>query len=121
MATHRHLPYLLHRWVEFANDEGAEARAWTSTQLDSDAMVTQFAEMCTSVSWSFGLGGFGDLGDHVSVSSIRASVGGLDQIMNVDKFRQRLAEVQVHGSPQQQQVITTFLNAWERKDRDPDD
>jgi len=121
LAAHRHLPYLLHRWVEFADDEGAEVRAWTSAQLDSDAMVACFAGMCTSVSWSFGLGGFGDLGDRVSISSVRASVGGLDQIMDVDKFRQRLTEVQAHGSPQQQQTITTFLNAWERKDRDPDD
>lgn len=66
LISHPQLPYILFRWREFTEDDGAEVKGWTSTQLEVDKSVSLFARAFTGESWSQGMGMAG-LGDRVAM------------------------------------------------------
>ena len=111
------LAYLLYRWSELANDDGAVVKQWTSGQLATDEGVKQFAVAFTSYSWSQGLG-MGGLGDLVARRTTRAQVKGLDRLMDVAEFRRRVEEVAAGGSSPE---VSEFLEAWRRQEQGSDD
>ena len=73
LAKSKRLAYLLFMWRDLANDDGAEVRAWTATQMKDDAMIATFAMAFTSYSWSQSIGMAG-LGDRVARRNTRANI-----------------------------------------------
>ncbi len=61
----RHLMQALYRWRDFANDGGAEVKAWLADRMQRDEVLVVLAKALTGESWTTGLGGFGGLGDRV--------------------------------------------------------
>ena len=121
LLSHPHLPYILFQWSEFAEDGGAELKAWTSEQLKTDDAVSMLAKAFTSESWSHGMGMF-SLGDRVAMRKVRASVDGLERIMDVGEFRRRLEEIK-NGNTldgDRKQSIHVFLEAWHKREAGDD-
>lgn len=111
------LAYLLYRWRDLSNDDGAAVRDWTTFQLATDEGVRRLAVAFTSHGWSQGLG-FDGLGDLVAQRTTRAQVQGLDRLLDLARFRRRVEEVAaVGGTPE----VAEFLNAWKRHDRGSDE
>jgi predicted KAP-like P-loop ATPase len=121
LGGHADLAPLLYRWRYFAEDDGAAAKAWTSAALEDDAMVARLAAAFTAHSWSHGMG-FHGLGDMVAKRSDRASVEGLEKIMDKDRFRGRVEEVAARTDLPDEQAgaIQRFLRAWQRRDENGD-
>lgn len=88
------MAYLLYRWCDLSDDDGAEVKEWTASLLASDEGVKKFATTFTDHGWSQGLGGLGDL---VARRTSRAQVKGLERLMDVAEFRRRVEEVDVAG------------------------
>ena len=81
----------------------------------SDAAVAKFCVAFTSYSWSRGLGG---LGDTVAQRSTRAQIKGLDKLIDLPVFRERVEQISAAGTSPE---VTVFLEAWrgyERKEQD---
>jgi len=117
LLLHPHLPYILFQWSEFAEEGGAEVKAWTMEQLKNDESVSMLARAFTSESWSHSMGMFG-LGDRVAMRKVRASVDGLERILDVDEFRRRLEEIE-NGNTldgDRRQSIQVFLEAWRKRE-----
>jgi predicted KAP-like P-loop ATPase len=114
----RELAYILYRWRDFADDDGAEVKQWTSDQLANDEIVVKFAEAFTGQGM-----GFAGLGDRVAKRNIRASVSTLHSIMDKDRFRSRVEELAARQdlSEDDARVISEFLAAWRRHDANPND
>lgn len=122
LISHPRLPNILYRWMEFAADDSASVKSWTDGQLLDDIAVAQMAKAFTGESWSYGLGMFSGLGDRVAKRSTIASIDGLESIMDVEKFRGRLEELEksnVLESPHKEQ-IQTFLDAWRSREAGED-
>ncbi len=116
LIAHPRLPYLLYRWRDFANDDGASVKAWTAEQLSNDVNVAYLAKGFISESWSQ------SFEDRVAVRHIKAGVDRLDTIMDVKAFRRRLEDIQKRGnleSPHRENV-DILLKAWREKDRGTD-
>ncbi len=113
LLEHKDLSVLLYQWRNFANDEGAAVKRWTSARLKEDHAVACFASAFTSYSWGQ------SIEDLVAKRSDRAQVGSLDQIMDVGKFRERLETLNASLSRESSdyQAISRFLDAWDKKDR----
>lgn len=114
------LPYLLYQWAEWAEDDGATVKDWTTSQLADDKAVASFAAAFTSYSWSQGLG-FGGLGDLVALRTTLAQVNHLDQIMDREQFRYRLEEIEHKGDGAVSESVKQFLEAWRRQERSGED
>lgn len=116
LLSHPHLPYILFQWSEFAEDGGTEVKAWTSKQLKTDKAVSMLARAFTSESWSHSIGMFG-LGDRVAMPKVRASVDGLERILNVGEFRRRLEALENGNTLDEdhKQYIQVFLEAWRKR------
>jgi predicted KAP-like P-loop ATPase len=123
LIAHPRLAYILYRWRDFIEDDGDAVKAWTDAQLTKDDSVALFARAFTGESWSQGMGMFG-LGDRVAIRHVKAAVGGLDTIMDVQRFRRRLEELQSAGTLGETHgtYVSTLLEAWRKKDQgeDPD-
>lgn len=120
LLSNRRLAVNLHLWQDLAKDKGAAVKAWTAKQLTEDIPTAYLAKAFTVESWSQGMGMLG-LGDRVAMPSARASVDGLDSILDVDVFRQRLEKLEADGtldSPHKENV-GTFLEAWRKRDKKP--
>jgi hypothetical protein len=117
LLFHPHLPYILFQWSEFAEDGGAEVKAWTIEQLKTDEAVSMLARAFTSESWSHGMGMFG-LGDRVAMRKVRASVDGLERIMDVGEFRRRLEEIENGNNLDgyRKESVMVFLEAWRQRE-----
>lgn len=113
LMSHPQLPYILFRWGEFAGDDCAQVKEWTSKQLKTDEAVAQLAEAFTGESWSHGMGMFG-LGDRVVTRRIGASIDGLDRVVDVVEFRRRLEEIERGSNLQEEhkRCAHVFLDAW---------
>lgn len=108
----QNLAYLLYRWRELANDDGVAVKQWAAAQIATDEGVKQLAIAFTSYGWSQGLG------DFVAKRTTRVQVKGLDRLMNVVQFRQRVEEVAAGGmSPD----VSEFLKAWQVLEQGTDD
>ena len=117
LISHHQLPYILFRWEEFAGDDGAEVKGWTSEQLRNDESDSMLARAFTGESWSQGIGMFG-LGDRVAMRNIRASVAGLERIIDVNEFRRRLEEIEKSDSvdKENRENVSIFLEAWRKQE-----
>jgi uncharacterized membrane-anchored protein len=91
-AADARLVSLLFAWRDIAG-QSDEVRAWTARKMQTPEGVGELAAAFTSESWSQGLGMFG-LGDHVAVRSYRATYEGLDGVIDVDQFKQRIDSLQ---------------------------
>jgi len=94
---------------------------WTSKQLRTDETVSRLAEAFTGESWSHSMGMFG-LGDRVSTHNIRASIDGLDRIIDVVEFRRRLEEIEKGSTlpEDRKRCVHTFLDAWRARESSND-
>lgn len=117
LISHPQLPYILFKWGEFSEDNYTQVKEWTRKQLIADEPVSQLAKAFTGESWSHSLGMFG-LGDRVTTRKDRASVDGLDRIMDVGEFRQRLEAIERGHTLQDEprQWVRTFLDAWRARE-----
>lgn len=79
---------LLYRWRDRSTAE--EVRAWTDVQLENDRFVVAVAKDAIQVSWSYGMGGFGSLGDRVSRQSEYIHLEPLSALLNLERFRTRV-------------------------------
>jgi predicted KAP-like P-loop ATPase len=113
LLEHNDLSVLLYRWREFANDDGASVKKWTSAKLKDDRAVASFANAFTSHSWGQ------SSEDLVAKRSDRAQVNGLDQIIDVAKFRKRLKKLNASlpKDSSDHEAISRFLQAWDRNGR----
>lgn len=118
LISHPQLPSILFRWEEFAEDDGAEVRAWTSEQLRDNEAVSMFAHAFTGEIWSQGMGMF-SLGDRVSMRNVKASVEGLERIIDVNEFRRRLEEIEKNApvDNKNKESIKIFLEAWRNQEK----
>lgn len=116
LVTHRDLSFLLHSWVDLADDNTA-VRAWTSAVFATDEGVLQLARAFTSYGWSQGMG-FNGLGDVVAKRMTRVSPKGMARLIDIEAFRLRVEAVLAGGgSPEVQE----FLDAWRQADQGRDD
>jgi predicted KAP-like P-loop ATPase len=117
LAQHKQLAYLLYRWRDFAEDDGAEVKRWTDEQLARDDLIVEFARAFTSHGWSQ------SASDSVVQRTTLANVGHLEKIMDKARFRARVEDLAARGQLQTEAaaIITEFLNAWRRHDTDPHD
>lgn len=112
LIDHPKLAYLMFRWRELPDDDGAEVKAWASEQLLVDTSVVRFAKALTAYTWSQ------TVGDLVARRNIRASTDSLELVMDRDLFRTRvegLAEADTL-SPDDKEIVTTFLEAWRQRE-----
>jgi predicted KAP-like P-loop ATPase len=121
LAKSKRLAYLLSMWRDLADDDGAEVKAWTATQMKDDGMIATFAEAFTSYSWSQSLGMAG-LGDRVAKRNTRANVDQLDSILDKPALRARVEQLALTNAPDDGgDAICEFLSAWKRRDVNPRD
>ena len=115
LATNSRLPYLLYRWRDMADDEGAEVKGWCEAQLAKDAMIVAFAKAFTSYGWSQ------SVADTVARRTTMANVAGLESIMNKQLFRARVEELAACNTPPElgAQILSEFLEAWKHHDNNP--
>jgi len=116
LLSHPRLPYILFQWREIAEDDSAAVKAWTDEQLENDEAIAQLAKAFTGESWAQGVG------DRVSVRSTTAAVGGLGSILNVEKFRERLEELESSDALKnpEKENVQIFLEAWRNKETGKD-
>lgn len=118
LTLHPQLPFILFRWREFCEDDGFEVKKWTGNQLKIDESVSMFARAFTGESWSQGMGMFG-MGDRVAMRNVRASVNGLEQLLDVDQLRQRLEEIEKKESLNKElkENVLIFLETWRKQEK----
>ena len=121
LISHPQLPYILFQWGAFAEDDNATVKAWISDQLKTDKAVSKLARAFTGESWSHALGMFG-LGDRVAMRKVRASVDGLERIMDVGEFRRRLEEIEKGNTvdAEGKESVLVFLEAWRKRESGED-
>ena len=115
------LPFILFKWKEFAEDDGLTVLAWTKEKLKSDEAVSMFAQAFTSESWSQGMGIAG-LGDRVAIKNFKASIDGLEKIIDLIEFRRRLEEIENKEQIDEKlkEKVIIFLTAWRKKEEGKD-
>lgn len=117
LISHPQLAFILFRWKKFSEDNGSDVKTWTSAQLKSDESVSMLARAFTGESWSQGLG-IGGLGDRVAMRKNRASVKGMEEIIDVGEFRRRLEELEENEalSKEIKECVFVFLEAWRKQE-----
>jgi hypothetical protein len=111
LVGHRDLNSLLFFWDDLAEDDGATVRAWTAAHYASDAGVKLLAKAFTSIGWSQGMGGLGDM---VAKRTTRVRIRNMEKFVDLDAFRKRVEEVAATGSAAE---VVEFIEAWRRADR----
>lgn len=121
LLSHPKLLSILFSWSALSEDDGSEIRAWTNNQIEDDKAVSTFARAFTGESWSHNLGMFG-LGDRVSMPKVRASVESMELIIDADKFRRRLEELESGDQLDEESKnrVTIFLKAWRSQEKGDD-
>lgn len=112
LGTHAKLGYLLYRWRDLAEDDGAEVKRWTDAQLSQDDMIVRFANALTSHGWSQ------SVSDAVAQRTTLANIPGLEAIMDKDRLRARVEELVTKDALPEPDAVTVreFLEAWRRHD-----
>jgi hypothetical protein len=121
LIDHKRLAYILFSWRDLGDDDGASVRAWTTEQLANEGGVVHLARTFTSEAWSHGVGMFG-LADRVSMRQTRAAVDSLERIVDVDRFRRRLEELEASRTLRHSdgETVRVFLEAWRRREKGDD-
>ena len=119
LLNHQDLRFILHRWVEFADNNASEVRAWTGDLLKDPKSVVVLARAMTGTSWSMGMGGFGSLGDRVAKRSVTAQINDGTDIIDARAFRETLEDLQNSETldNDDQDAVRVFLEAWNSKKR----
>lgn len=117
LLAHPDLPFLLHRWLDSATDDGAAVRAWTSAAFATNDGVRHLAKAFTSYAWTQGMGLAG-MGDVVARRVRRVSPSGMARLMDLDAFRPRVEAVAAAGENPE---VQEFLEAWQRADQGKND
>lgn len=114
LLKHKQLVSILYRWGEFLGNDHTEALNWTSGLFDDDESLLVLAESFVGRSWSMGMGGFGSLGDRVSISSMRVNIDKDCKILDVDRFRDRLEKIAANPDSPKERIafINKFLEVW---------
>jgi predicted KAP-like P-loop ATPase len=123
LLTHQDLIFLLYRWCDFMQGDASEVRKWTDGLMaDPDALVA-LARGLTSQAWSMGMGGFGSLGDRVSVATTVAKIEADSGIIDVAAFRTALEDLISKQTIDESSLasVKEFLEAWDRKQASADD
>jgi predicted KAP-like P-loop ATPase len=122
LLGHKDLIGILYRWRDFEGDAQV-VRNWTSMLLGDDDAVVVLARHLTSQSWSHGMGGFGSLGDRVAIPTVQAQIDGSDVIIDMQTFRASLERIDREATIHAEKlaVVRTFLQAWDRRNRQPVD
>lgn len=102
---------VLYIWSDFLNDD-AEIREWMALRIEEDASLVTLAGALTTPSWSQ------SSDDLVAIRSDRASVRGLDQFMDVDRFRSNLTGLlhRLAAGSNGHDTVDRFLKAWAYRD-----
>lgn len=105
---------LLHRWADLADDNGAAAKAWTTSVLEDDASVPILAEAFLGTVWSHGMG-FGGLGDLAARRADRAQIDGAERIIDLVNFKTRLQQLTADGALDgpTPTAMSRLLKAWD--------
>ncbi|MGO3928765.1 KAP family NTPase [Rhodopseudomonas pseudopalustris] len=117
LLSHQDLVYLLYRWRDFLENDPSEVRHWTDSLLSDPEALVILARGLTSQSWSMGMGGFGALGDRVSVPTTEAQIDDKTDIIDVQAFRAALEGLLTDGTIEGNSltIVREFLDAWNRK------
>jgi len=117
LLHHNDLMYILYNWQDFNDNDSDAVRAWTDDQLDDDEALVIFAHQMTGESWSYGMGGFGSLGDRVSTRTVTAQINKDIDILDPDKLRAGLDRILKAKTLDQESLdgVQTFVHAWDRK------
>lgn len=105
----------LYLWLHFLDDD-QPVRDWMARQIEDDAALVKLARSLTSQSW----GQSSD--DLVAIRSDRASVGGLEKIMDVGRFRENLEGLmsRLEEGTADHDAVERFLKAWRHRDEHGD-
>jgi len=117
LTNHPDLVYILYRWCDFNDGDPSEVREWTTSLMDDNHSVVALAADFTGESWSHGMGGFGFLGDRVATRNIRANISDNMDIIDAALFRERLEQLRDSDTLSEEscEIVTTLLDAWDRK------
>lgn len=123
LLGHQDLLYILHRWVEFMNNDPSEIQEWTGGLLKEPKALVALARAMTGSSWTMAMGGFGSLGDRVAKRSITAQIREDTNIIDATAFREALESVRNCGEldDDERHSIHAFLDAWNRQKSGDDD
>lgn len=97
LLPQRKLGRLLSAWANYAGDNGAQARRWTTAQLESDQAVVRLAEALTFLGERIGLGGQGFLGDRVATKVPQVSRAALARLCDEEHLIARARELLAGG------------------------
>ena len=118
----KNLASVLFRWWEMVEGMSEEVREYCVSTLDTDEGVARLARTFVGRSHIHAMGGFGGLGDLVYRESDRAQVDGIGKLMDVDRFRKRLVEVDRNNSLNEddQEIVRRLIKAWDARDQGED-
>lgn len=113
LIEHSDLASILFHWRNFADGNSVSVKQWTAVCMEDDHSVARFAAAFTSHSWGQ------SIEDLVAIRSDRAQVNGLEDILDINKFRKRLEQLaeKLPSESDDQQAVTRFLKAWDTKSR----
>ncbi|MBZ9601887.1 KAP family P-loop NTPase fold protein [Phyllobacterium chamaecytisi] len=119
LIQHKDLLFILYRWRDFCDDNAAEVRSWTDGQLENDNALVALAGSMSSRSWSMGIGGFGGLGDRVSMASTIVQIKRDIDILDPVTFRAGLERIRKENALDKcsLETVAIFLDAWDQKNR----
>lgn len=123
LLGHADLLYILHRWVDFMDNDPSEVQAWTNSVLTDPNGLVALAQAMTGESWSMGMGGSGFMGDRVAKRSVTANIRDDTNIIDVTAFREALKSIQDNEliTDEDKKTVRIFLEAWDRQGRKDDD
>ena len=116
------LTYILYRWGAFMDGDFSEVTQWTNQHLLNDEALVVLARQFTGESWSMGMG-FDGLGDRVANRNVRAQISDETEIVDTGTFWDNLVQLRDSNSLNEddQLVVVTFLEAWQRRKDHPND
>lgn len=114
---------LLFDWHRLKPEDSDEVTDYTCVALQDDEQVYKLASAFLGKSYSHGMGGFGGApGDLVYREHDRARIDCIDRLLDIESFRQRLAQSRDGDvlDEDKKATISRFLEAWERRDAGED-
>ncbi|EIZ1550016.1 NTPase KAP [Vibrio parahaemolyticus] len=114
LLSNTDLVSVLYCWGRLTDDDFKEVRDWTDKLLLDDESTIVLANALIGESWSMGVGGFGALGDRVSMASKTVRLSENNDIINAESFRSRLEDIrsQPDVSTEVSEFIDGFFEAW---------
>lgn len=111
----KELVSILYSWGRLRDGDFTEVREWTDEQLLDDESLLIISNALIGESWSMGMGGFGSLGDRVSIASKTVRLEDDSDIINTEVLRARLKEIRTKSdtSVEVRDFIDGFFQAWE--------